>query len=97
MWEKINEIFPNGGTYLDGEYHTNKEIQESGIDNITSYIQRPVREMLENQMKYTFYANGDMSAETIYNVFPPKMVDGISLLNVYAQRMLNTILEEKYG
>lgn len=38
MWEKINEIFPNGGTFLDGVYYTNDEIQKSGISDITTYI-----------------------------------------------------------
>lgn len=94
MWEKINEIFPNGGTFLDGVYYTNDEIQKSGVSDITTYIQKPVREMLENVIEYKFYSNGDMTARTIYNIFPPKKIDGIPLLNVYAQKMINTILGE---
>lgn len=50
--------------------------------------------MLENVIEYKFYSNGDMTARTIYNIFPPKKIDGIPLLNVYAQKMINTVLGE---
>lgn len=96
MWEKINEMFPNGGTTLDGQFHTNEQIIDSGLDTIVSYIQKPVRSMIENQLEYTYYANGDMTARTVYNVFPPKLIDNFAPLNVYGQKILNDILRNDY-
>lgn len=96
MWEKINEMFPNGGTILDGKFYTNEQIAASDLDTIVSYIQKPVRSMMENQMEFTYYANGDMTARTIYNVFPPKFIDNFAPLNVYGQKILNDILRNKY-
>lgn len=96
MWEKINEIFPNGGTMLEDKYYTNEQIAASDLDTIVNYIQKPVRSMIENQMEFTYYANGDMTARTIYNVFPPKLIDNFAPLNVYGQKILNDILRNDY-
>lgn len=96
MWEKIDEIFPKGGTILDGQFYSNEEIAASGLDTIVSYIQKPVRSMIENQMEYTYYANGDMIAQTVYNIFPPRLIDGFAPLNVYGQKILNDILRNEY-
>lgn len=91
MWEKINKIFPEGGIDIGGEYLTNDAIKNSHLDSIVTNIFKPVRSMLEYQIEYTYYSNGNMIAKTVYNVFPPDMIDGIPLLNVYGQKILNDI------
>lgn len=96
MWEKIDEMFPRGGTMLDGQFYTNEQIKESDLGTIVSYIQKPVRSMMEHQLEYTYYANGDMAARTVYNVFPPKLIDNFAPLNVYGQKILNDILRNDY-
>lgn len=96
MWEKINEMFPNGKVMLDGQLFSNEQIASSDLETIVSYIQKPVRSMIENQVEYTYYANGNMTARTVYNVFPPKVIDNTPLLNVYGQKILNDILRNDY-
>lgn len=91
MWEKIDEMFPLGGLDIGGEYLTNDAIKNSNLNSIVTNIFKPVRSMLEYQIEYTYYSNGNMIAKTIYNVFPPKMVDNTPLLNVYGQKILNDI------
>ncbi len=95
MWEKIDEMFPKGGTVLDDRFYTNEEIAASDLDTIVSYIHKPVRSMIENDVEFTYYANGDMTARTVYNVFPPKLIDGFAPLNVYGQHILNDYLRNE--
>jgi hypothetical protein len=71
MWTKIDEIFPEGGTYLNGIYYTNDAIKNSHLSKLTIPIMKPVRKMLENIIEYTYYSNNNLSVKTTYNIFPP--------------------------
>lgn len=69
-WENINEMFPEGGIYIDDKYLTNDEIRNSETQ-VVSYIKtKPVRTMTQEILRYSYYANGDFTITKEYDIFP---------------------------
>lgn len=94
MWEKIDLMFPQGGTIIEGVFYSNQAIKNSNLDTIINYITKPVRKMTENILRYTYHSNGDLEVRKIYDVFPLENIDNSPVLNVYGQKMLNNIIGE---
>lgn len=91
-WKNINLIFPDGGTYLDGKWFSNEDIQNSGLPSIHSPITTPIRDSIDNEVDVIWYDNGDMKRTTIYSTYPPQMIDNIPPLNIYGQKIYNQFL-----
>mgnify|MGYP003300933622 CR=1 FL=1 len=89
VWKNIDLIFPEGGTYLDGKWFSNEDIQNSNLPSINSPIITPIRDGIETEVKIVWHNNGDMERTTIYSTYPPLMVDDIPPLNIYAQKIYN--------
>lgn len=45
-WEKINEMFPKGGTFSDNGWITNNYIKFNNLNQVELTLLKPVREML---------------------------------------------------
>ena len=91
-WKNIDLIFPEGGTYLNNRWMSNEEIQSSGLPSIHSPITIPIRQGIDSEIKITWYDNGDMDRVTVYNTYPPVLVDNIPPLNIYAQKIYNQLI-----
>lgn len=69
-WENIDQMFPQGGVEIDGEWISNQDLIKNGTQ-IVSYIKiRPVRSMVQEMLRYTYTANGDFTISKEYDVFP---------------------------
>ncbi len=88
-WKNIDLIFPDGGTYLDGKWYSNTDIQALNLPSINSPIVTPIRVAIDNEVKVVWHNNGDMERVTVYNTYPPVMIDDIPPLNIYAQKIYN--------
>ena len=88
-WEKINEMFPDGGVNIDGKFVTNEEIKNNGTDSISFPMERTIRGATQEIKRHSYYPNGDYEVTLEYSVFPPNPIDGVPLLNAYAQKEFN--------
>lgn len=96
-WEKINEMFPSGGTNSTMGYLTNEQIVAMNLPKVELIVMRPVRNMLDYREKLVYYPNGNMDRYYIESVFPYENIDGTPLLNIFGQKVLNNIMEGKYN
>lgn len=94
-WNNIDLIFPEGGTYLDGIWYDNNEIRFlNDLPLIQSSVIKPIRNSIASESKIIWYNNGDMDRRTVYNAFPPVLIDNISPLNIYGQKIYNQMKKE---
>lgn len=92
-WEKIEEMFPNGGTFINGEWLSWEDIRR--YKSISTDIIKPSKEnMIEYVLRITWYEDGTVKQEYINNILKNNEVDGIPALNIYGQKVYNNILEE---
>lgn len=94
VWDNLDLIFPEGGTFLDGVWYNNEEIKYLNLPRIQTTVMKPIRDTLETQASIVWYDNGDMDRITTYNVYPPYMVDNIPALNVYGQKIYNMLIQQ---
>lgn len=94
VWDNLDLIFPEGGTFLDGVWYNNEEIKYLNLPLIQTTVMKPIRDTLETQASIVWYDNGNMDRVTTYNVYPPYMVDNIPVLNVYGQKIYNMLIQQ---
>lgn len=95
-WDNLDDIFPDGGTYLDDVWYTNEQIRMlPDLPLITSYLMKPVRDMIEKEWTITWYDDGRMDFDQVYDVAPKNNVDDISLLSVYGCKMIGNYYERE--
>lgn len=83
-WNNLDLIFPDGGTFLDNVWYDNEEIKIMGLPTIETPILVPIRDSIASQSLVTWYDNGNMERVTLYNSYPPMMIDNFSPLNIFA-------------
>lgn len=88
-WENIDQMFPQGGVEIDGEWISNQDLIDEGMQ-VVSYIKiKPVRSMVQEMLRYTYTADGNFTIAKEYDIFPQHCIDGVPLLNAYAQKEFN--------
>lgn len=88
-WQNADEMFPEGGLYLDGKWVTNTQLQMMDIDEIPSFLMKPVRQMVEFEEALIYHSDGSMERFKTYSLYPPYLPDDISCLSVYGQAVYN--------
>lgn len=92
-WEKIEEMFPEGGAIINGEWLSWEDI--SRYDSVSTDIIKPSKEdMIEYVLRITWYSDGRVVHEYINNILKNNEIDNIPALNLYGQKVYNNILEE---
>lgn len=91
-WQNADEMFPDGGLYLDGRWVSNRELQLMDIDEIPCYLMKPVRQMVEFEEALIYHSDGSMERYKTYSIYPPYIPDGIPCLNVYGQAVYNNVI-----
>lgn len=94
-WEKINEMFPDGGTYSDNGWITNEYIKANNLKQVELTLLKPVREMIQQKEKIIWYNDGRMDRFYTYDVFPYHNIDNIPLFNIYGQKIYNDLKQEE--
>lgn len=94
MWNNWDDMFPTGVAHSDDFGVITKDFAIANqLAKITTIYIKPARNILDNQIKYTWYENGDFTAEYIYNAYPIQSVDNIPLLNIYGQKIASNTNE----
>lgn len=92
-WEKIEEMFPNGGAFINGEWMSWDDI--SKYDSVSTNVIKPSKEnMIEYVLKITWFSDGRVLHEYTNNIVKNNDIDNIPALNLYGQKIYNNILEE---
>lgn len=96
-WEKINEMFPHGGTHADDFDHfvTVQEIKDLNLPYICLTMRAPVRNNTASVERMTWYADGSMDRFYIYNIYPFQSIDNTHIFNILGQKAKNDLCEEK--
>lgn len=90
-WERLTECLEDY-VNINGRLYSHQDIINEDPDYIDLFFIKPVRsEMIENEMRIRIYSNGDVERQYKYNVFPPSLIDGTPLLNVYGQQIYNDL------
>lgn len=63
-----------------------------GLPTIETPILVPIRDSIASQSLVTWYDNGNMERVTLYNSYPPMMIDNFSPLNIFAQKIYNQFI-----
>lgn len=50
MWEKFDEMFPQGGIWINNEYITKDYLIKNNINTIGTVYMKPIRSMIENRI-----------------------------------------------
>lgn len=95
-WEKINEMFPTGGTVTDDGYITNEEIIANNLPQVQLTLFRPVRQMYAWGERMIWHADGSMERYYTNSIFPYENIDGMPLFNIYAQKIKNDLEEKEH-
>ena len=94
-WEKINEMFPYGGTVTNDGYKSIDDIILNDYEKLELDVMKPSRDTIEFEEKIIWYSNGNMDRYFTYSVLPYNNIDNIPLLSFYGQKVYNDFLRDK--
>ena len=96
-WEKVNEMFPHGGTHADNfdHYISIQEILDLNPEFLCLTLRAPVRNNTASVEKLIWYADGDMNRFYTYNIYPFKSIENAHLFNILGQKAKNDWCEER--
>lgn len=94
-WEKINEMFPHGGTMTNDGYKTIDDIILENPKFLQLDLMKPSRETIEYEEIMIWHENGNMDRYFTYSVFPYNNIDNTPLFNFYGQKVYNDFLRDK--
>lgn len=96
-WPLAEEMFPSGIVLTNEGPMTIDDLRNSDIDAISITFSKPIRDVIDSQRTFTYYENGTLEIIPIYSIYPDRLIDGRSTLNIYAQKINNDWIAAHMG
>lgn len=96
-WPLAEEMFPSGIVLTNEGPMTIDDLRNSDINAISITFSKPIRDVIDTQKTFTYYENGTLEITPIYSIYPDRLIDGCSTLNIYAQKINNDWIATHMG
>ena len=97
MWDNLKQIAPTGVVFIDGARVPAEMLIYCGYENLSITETFNARNMITKEIEHLIDKFGNLTTNTIYNVYNDKNISATHCLNVYGARMvrdhLNKVIE----